>query len=42
MATAHTNKHINIVVHNLPKKLKIYLWIKEFVARGRVLSTIMS
>lgn len=33
MATIHTNKHINIVVHSLPKKLKIYLCIKEFVAR---------
>lgn len=33
MATIHTNKHINIVVHSLPKKLKIYLWIKEFVAQ---------
>lgn len=42
MATAHTNKRINVVVHSLPKKFKIYLWINEFVARGRVLSTIMT
>lgn len=35
MAKTHTNIHINIVVYSLPKKLKIYLWIKEFVARGR-------